>query len=60
MAVWGRAWAWELREDEAELMAGSIEGGAKRRRGLDGEFELAGVAGGRRRRSGDSGLGASE
>ena len=24
----GRAWAWELHEDEAELMAGSIEGGA--------------------------------
>ena len=33
----------ELRQDTAELLVRSIEGGEGRRRGFDGEVELAGV-----------------
>jgi len=42
----------ELREDEAELVVGLIEGGEGRRRGFDGEGEPAGVRAERRRCSG--------
>ena len=42
----------ELRQDTAELLVRSIEGGEGRRRGFDGEVELAGVRAERRRCSG--------
>ena len=42
----------ELRQDTAELLVRSIEGGAVRRRGSGGEVELAGVRAERRRCSG--------
>jgi len=42
----------ELHQDTAELLVRSIEGGEGRRRGFDGEVELAGVRAERRRCSG--------
>ena len=47
----------KMREGETELLVRSIEGGERRRRGFDGEVELAGVRAERRRCSGVWGLG---
>ena len=43
MAVWGRAWAWELLEAKAELARVSARAEELRRGGFDGGVELAGV-----------------